>query len=186
MSATCPLVSLFAIEAGEECYEPFGLLERTDGQGCGAFVVHEVRTGQRLVGPVELPFRAGHIAIDGGGYHVAATGGFDGDLAVYGTEAGELVGTVPGPPRPSEVWDFFDVAGVGFGPDGRIFAGSMAGPIRVVDTTDASLIRTIEAGRTRATCMSWSATTGYGDGGPERSRHRYLHGYGPLDAGPPG
>ena len=58
-------------------------LERRDGRGCSSLVVHDIATGERLLGPVEVPFSGEDVAISDYGDLVAVTGGYDGDLATY-------------------------------------------------------------------------------------------------------
>ncbi len=127
---------------GDGCSDPATLIEN-NVRGCAEFSVYEVASGHVVVGPVTLPFGPGGIAISDSGSRVAVVGGFKGDLAIYRTSDGELLGTVSGLPRPQTASQVVDTAAVAVGPDGLVYLGSMAGPIRVVDPADMKIIRTI-------------------------------------------
>ncbi len=93
-----------------------------------------------MLGPVSAPtdpadLAIGDLAINADGSLIAVTGGLEGELVIYRTADGVRVGTVHGD----------GLSGVAFGPDGRIYLGSTAGPIRVIDPTSASIVQTWEA-----------------------------------------
>jgi WD40 repeat protein len=97
-----------------------------------------------VLGPVTPPFSTGDVAINHDGSVVAVSGGYDGDVALYRTADGRLVGTVPGVPRPDGVVAE-DSSALAFAPDGRLVVGSMAGPIRVVDPSTADVVAIFDA-----------------------------------------
>ena len=117
------------------CTDP-ARLRATDNRGCAAFSVYEIATGRRALGPVVPPFGAGDIAINANGSLVAVAGGYDGDVAVYRTADGRRIGSLPGLARPKrfdrDSW-LRDTAAVDFGPDGHLYLGSLAGPVRELD-----------------------------------------------------
>ena len=182
------VVELLAAPRGG-CFQ-LNSLRRTDGVGCSAFSVYDASSGARIVGPVVVPFGLGHVALNDDGSLVAVTGGYVGDLALYRVEDGSLVGTVPGLPRPDGVEDVVDTAGVGFGPGGLVYVGSMAGPIREVDPNPVVVTRTFDApplsshqhlnvgadglivGGGTAALVAVDTTTGATRAGPRRSGAR--------------
>ena len=101
-------------------------------------------TGRLVLGPLTPPFYAGDVAINADGSQVAVAGGANGDLAVYRLADAELVGVVPGLPRPDDVNLTRDTAAVDFGSDGRIYLGSMTGAIRVIDPATLQVLTTYE------------------------------------------
>jgi DNA-binding SARP family transcriptional activator/WD40 repeat protein len=130
--------------SGDECFD-LASLERTDANGCASFSVYEVASGRRILGPITPPVGPGGVATNADGSLVAVVGGYDGDLVLYRTADGSELGRVPGPARPESAQQRVDTAAVTFGPDGLIYVGSMAGPIRVVDPTDLGVMKTIDA-----------------------------------------
>ena len=106
--------------------------------------VFDLETGQLVMEPVSTPSGRDHVTIDADGSLVAVTGGLDGDLAVYDVDTGELVGQLDGLPRPEgrSVWRS---AAVAFGPDGMLYLGSTAGPIRAIDTDTMDVVKTFDA-----------------------------------------
>jgi WD40 repeat protein len=121
------------------------VLAASDGRGCGVFSVFDIAGGRRIVGPVGAPYGIGDVAIDATGSLAALAGGYDGDVAIYRTADATLVGTVPGLARPEGVTLVRDTAAVAFGPDGRLYVGSMNGPIRAVDPATAQVVAQIGA-----------------------------------------
>jgi DNA-binding SARP family transcriptional activator/class 3 adenylate cyclase/WD40 repeat protein len=139
----------------------------TDNAGCAALLVHEIASGKRVVGPVTppvaLPGRQdkligpGDLAVNADGSLVAVAGGYDGKVVLYHTHSGEQVGIVPGVPRPGGAANAQGTvrsgglpgaaAAVAFGPDGRLYVGSMAGPVRVVDPATLAVVTTYDAPR---------------------------------------
>ena len=121
------------------------LLERRDGRGCSSLVVHDIKTGERLLGPVE--FRSA-----GRTWPSATTGtwwrsraGYDGDLATYDVGPVARLGRLAGLPRPDGVNLPRDTAAVAFDGSGDVYLGSMAGPIRQVDPRTLEVVRTFPA-----------------------------------------
>jgi hypothetical protein len=92
-----------------------------------------------VLGPATLPVGPGDLAVNAGGSLVAVAGGYDGKVVVYRTGSGEPVGIVPGMPRPSDAPNVQDTAAVGFGPDRRLYVGSLAGPVRAVDPSSLAV-----------------------------------------------
>jgi DNA-binding SARP family transcriptional activator/outer membrane protein assembly factor BamB len=117
-------------EAEHQCFV-LDVLRVTDDAGCAALSVFDVASGERVLGPVVLPVGPGDLAVNADGSLVAVAGGYDGKVAVY--RSGEPVGIVPGMPRPSGAPNEVDTAAVAFGPDGRLYTGSLGGRVRVVD-----------------------------------------------------
>ena len=105
-----------------------------------ALSVYEVATGRLVFGPLSAPFLAGDVAINADGSLVAVAGGADGALAVYRIADAQPVGVVPGLSRPERVDLTRNTAAVDFGADGRLYHGSMLGPIRVVDPSTMNVI----------------------------------------------
>ena len=118
---------------------------RTDGAGCAVLQIYETRTGRQMMEPVIPPFGIGQVTISSDGSSVAVTGGYDGDVAIYRPADSEPVAVIAGIARPDDVDMPWGVAGADFGPDGRLYIGSMAGPIRVVDPTSGSVLDTWDA-----------------------------------------
>jgi hypothetical protein len=117
----------------------------SDGEGCGAFSVYEIGTGRRVLGPVTPPFQPGDLALNADGSLVAVGGGLAGDLAVYRTDGGEQVGALAGLSDTGGIGQTRDTAAVAFGPDGLVYLGSLAGPIRAVDPSTIEVVREIDA-----------------------------------------
>jgi DNA-binding SARP family transcriptional activator/WD40 repeat protein len=134
----------------EPCFDPQAPPE-TDDRPCVSFSVYELASGRSVRGLITPSFGAGDVAINADGSLVAVAGGYDGELAVYRTADGELLGTLAGLPRPddlpSDPWIKRSTAAVVFGPDGMIYLGSLQGPIRVVDPASLQVTRTLEAPR---------------------------------------
>ncbi|MCY7363825.1 MAG: hypothetical protein LH469_00640 [Frankiaceae bacterium] len=120
-------------------------LRVTNGDGCATLDGFDVRTGARMLGPLIPPVGPGAVALSDDGALVAVAGGYDGALAVYRTADGSRVAVVPGLPRPPDAQQRLDSAGVAFGPDGSVYLGSLAGPVRVIDPVSGSVARTIAA-----------------------------------------
>jgi DNA-binding SARP family transcriptional activator/WD40 repeat protein/energy-coupling factor transporter ATP-binding protein EcfA2 len=143
------------------------VLRTTDNAGCANLLVHEIASGERVLGPVTppvaLPGRQdkligpGDLAVNADGSLVAVAGGYDGNVVVYHAGRGEQVGIVPGVTRPGGAADVQGTvrsggvpgaaAAVAFGPDGRLYVGSMAGPVRVVDPATLAVVTTYDAPR---------------------------------------
>ncbi|MDQ4053059.1 MAG: winged helix-turn-helix domain-containing protein [Actinomycetota bacterium] len=130
------------LDGSERCFV-FGL--SASSLGCGAFVVYDVVTGERLAGPVQLPGGPGHVAISDDGALVAVVASHDGALSVHRARDGRVVGELPGLRRPTDAEQPLDTGGVDFGPDGNLYLGSLGGPIRVVDPASVRVLRTMRA-----------------------------------------
>jgi DNA-binding SARP family transcriptional activator/WD40 repeat protein len=139
-------VQYYAPDANQ-CGGNLDRLRLTDERGCGLFSVYDVASGHRIVGPVTSPFGLADIALNADGSLVAVAGGYDGDVAVYRSADATLVGTVPGLSRPEGVTLIQDTAALAFGPDGRLYVGTMNGPIRVVEPAAAQVTGQIDAPR---------------------------------------
>ena len=120
-------------------------LVRDDGRGCTLLTVFDIDTRRPVLGPVATPFQGGDLAIDHRGRHVAVTGGFDGDLTTYDVDRGVRLGVLPGLPRPADVYLALDTAAATFDRAGRLYLGSMAGPVREVDPRTLHVRRTFDA-----------------------------------------
>lgn len=128
--------------ATAECHS--GSSTATDQPGCGEISVFEIATGRRIAGPIPPPFVGGDLAIDADGTRVAVAGGPDGDLAVYQVDDGDELGTLVGLGPSESVERGRDTAAVTFGPDGMLYVGSMAGPIRELDPATLQVTRTFD------------------------------------------
>ncbi len=116
-----------------------------DGRGCTLLTVFDIETRRPVFGPVPTPFSGGDLAIDHSGGTVAVTGGFDGDLATYDVDRGTRLGTLSGLPRPADAFNWRDTGAVAFDRQGRLYLGSMNGPVRVVDPETLQVRRRYEA-----------------------------------------
>ncbi len=122
-------------------------VEDQDGQGCSSLVVHDVDSGERVLGPLELPFSGADLALSDYGEMVAVTGGYDGDLVTYDVVTGHRLAHLDGLPRPRGVELWRDTAAVAFNPAGDVYLGSMSGPVREVDGRTGQVRRTFAAPR---------------------------------------
>ena len=59
--------------------------------------------------------------------------------------AGQVAGDFAGVPRPADATDTPDAAAIAFGADGRLYAGSIAGAVRVIDPNAMAVVGTIQA-----------------------------------------
>jgi DNA-binding SARP family transcriptional activator/WD40 repeat protein len=121
------------------------VLRATDNAGCAVLAVYEIASGERVLGPVRPPVGPGDLAIAADGSLVAVAGGYDGKVVVYRIRSGERVGVIPGMPRPSGANYVQNTATVAFGPDGQLYVGSMAGPVRAVDPGTLAVAATYDA-----------------------------------------
>ena len=135
---------LVPTETDEPCLE-LDMLRVTDGAGCATLFVFEIASGQRVLGPATPPVGPGDLAINTDGSLVAVAGGYDGKVVVYRTNSADLLGVVPGVARPDNIEFAVDTAAVAFGPDDRLYAGSMAGPVRAVDPATMDVVATYDA-----------------------------------------
>ena len=93
------------------------------------------------------PLGPGDVDLNDDGSLVAMAGGFDGDVTVHRVDDGAHVGFLQRQPRPAEFQLYRDTASVAFGPDGRLYAGAMAGPIDVIDPTTVQVVDRLDAPR---------------------------------------
>jgi DNA-binding SARP family transcriptional activator/WD40 repeat protein len=117
----------------------------TDERWCGAVAVFDIATGRPLLEPVQAPFPVDDIAIDADGTHLAVAGGPDGEVAVHRVDDGTLLGMLAGLTPPDGIApDDHGTAAVVFGPEGELYVGSLAGPIRVLDPVSLEVTRTLD------------------------------------------
>jgi DNA-binding SARP family transcriptional activator/WD40 repeat protein len=116
----------------------------TAARWCGTVSIFDIASGSLLFGPVRPPFPVGDVAIDADGEHVAVAGGAAGRVAVYGVADGTLLGSLRGLTPPEGTEPRHDSAAVTFGPDGVLYVGSLAGPIRVFDPVTREIVRTLD------------------------------------------
>ena len=119
--------------------------------GCAVLNVFDVANGQRILGPLTPPVGPGDVALDADGSTVAVAGGYNGDVAVLSlsdrtspTDQDDWA-LLQRPPRPAGFTIFRDTAAVDFGPDRRLYAGSMAGPVDVIDPATMAVIDRFDA-----------------------------------------
>ncbi|RZS64525.1 DNA-binding SARP family transcriptional activator [Agromyces ramosus] len=124
-----------------ECGDDGGI---TEGGTCGAFVVYDLESGEALVGPIVTPDGPGGVAISPDGTSVGVVGGGSGVVMLYDVEEQRLVGVVPGLPVPSAGPGWAATSAVTFGQDGRLYAGSAAGPIRAFRADTGELDATLD------------------------------------------
>jgi DNA-binding SARP family transcriptional activator/WD40 repeat protein len=113
-------------------------------RACRELSMFDIESGRRISGPIEAPFGAGDLAIDADGSHVAVAGGRTGDLSVYRVADGVELGTLAGLPPPDGIEPTSRTAAVTFGPDGLLYVGSMAGPIRALDPATLQVTRSFD------------------------------------------
>jgi WD40 repeat protein len=109
--------------------------------------VYEVATGRVVLGPLTPPFNPADLALNADGSLLALTATNSGDLAVYRVLDGQLVGSLSGlsgPEGSSNEW-LSRTAALVFDHDGRVYLGSKAGPIRLIDPSTMQVIATLEA-----------------------------------------
>ena len=121
------------------------LIEVSADPAANTLSVYEVATGRLVLGPRTPPFFAADVALNPNGSLAAVTGGPNGDLAIYRVPDGQLVGRLPGLSRPAGVDLDRDTAAVEFDADGRVYLGSILGPVRVIDPATVQVVRTYEA-----------------------------------------
>jgi WD40 repeat protein len=128
-----------------QCEASIERLTPTGGSGCSVLVVVDLETGEAVMRPSDVGLNAGAVALSADGSLVALAGGIDGDLAVYNTDDGALVGVLPGlAPSEHPGWRR-DTAAATFGTDGSLYVGSLAGPVRKVDPEELEVLATIDA-----------------------------------------
>jgi WD40 repeat protein len=139
------VAQLLAVDRSKSC----GNLETMvddDDEGCAALAVYDVGSGDTVLGPITPPVGPGDVAINSDGSLVAVTGGYEGMTIIYRVVDGAEVGRLTGEERPSTAFQTRDTAAVAFGTDGRLYVGSLAGPIRVVDPESFEVESTLDVG----------------------------------------
>jgi DNA-binding SARP family transcriptional activator/WD40 repeat protein len=117
-------------------------------RSCGEAVVYDVATGAPLGEPIRLPSGTGLAALDRDGSLLAVTSTFDGAVTLHDAADGRVLGRIPALRRPADVSRVADgrrVGAVTFAPDGLLYVGSLAGPVRVVDPATPRVVRTLDA-----------------------------------------
>ncbi len=141
------VVAQFASRSGSGSCSSAESLAQTNGAGCAVLQVHEISTGRRLMAPVIPPFGVGQVTINSDGSVVAVTGGSDGDVAIYRSADAALVAVIDGLGPAGADDERWAVAGADFGSDGRLYIGSIAGPIRIADPSTGAILDRWEAPR---------------------------------------
>jgi DNA-binding SARP family transcriptional activator/WD40 repeat protein len=118
--------------------------QSTGVEACGALWFYNLASRTVLAGPVFAPTGPGDLAINDDGSRVAVAGGHAGVTAVFDSR-GRLQGMLPGLRRPPAAEENLHTAAVGFGSDGLLRVGSLAGPIRTVDPDSLRTLATAPA-----------------------------------------
>ncbi|MDT7578688.1 MAG: hypothetical protein QOH17_5021, partial [Pseudonocardiales bacterium] len=111
---------------------------------CSFVLVYNLITGQPIGRPIRLAVSGERVAISDDGTVVAAASARDGAVTVF-TADGKQIADIPSLPRPKDAGQTTHTGGVAFGPDGLLYLGSLAGPIRVVEPRGGKLLRTLAA-----------------------------------------
>lgn len=133
---------------GEAYYTPHEPCESVEAfsvhnaRACSRFVIFDLATQQRVLGPIRPPFQIGDLSFNDDSTLLALAGGYDGDVAVYRESDGRLLGTRAGLPRPQGANLIQDTGAVAFDHRGNLYLGSMAGPIRELDPRTLAVRRT--------------------------------------------
>lgn len=117
----------------------------TDDGTCGAFVIYDVNSGQALTPAVVTPDGPGAMALSRDGSLVAIVGSRRGAVTVHDTSDGRVLSRLRGLAAPTPGSDGLDAGATVFGPDGRVYAGSSAGPIRVIRPRSGDVTQTLPA-----------------------------------------
>lgn len=126
----------------EECGDEGGITEHGI---CGAVTVFELGTGSPSAGPIMTPDGPGGIAIAPDGERVAVIGSGSGVVSLHDADGG-TVAVLPGlPAADSGRDDWQHTAAVAFGADGLVYAGSAAGPVRVIRSDTGEVVATLDA-----------------------------------------
>lgn len=104
----------------------------------------DASTGALVFGPTTVPFMPGNMEFSRDGSQVVVSGGPNGELIAFRTADGTIAGRVAGLPKPADSTEKVSTAAVAFGPDGMAYLGSEAGPIRVIDPSNWTVVRTID------------------------------------------
>ena len=105
-----------------------------------AFRVYDAATGTPVAPSVSFGFSPGSIAMSSDGSLVAIAGGLNADVILYRASDGVLLGSYRAP-LPHH--DFFvNTANVTFGPDDKIYVGTLGGEVIVLDPTTMAPVAT--------------------------------------------
>ncbi|MEI5584321.1 MULTISPECIES: nSTAND1 domain-containing NTPase [unclassified Agromyces] len=141
VSADATRAALLVGAPREECGDDGGI---TEHGLCGAFTVLDL-AGSTATGPVVTPDGPGGIAISPDGRTVAVIGTGSGIVSIHDAARASTVAEVPGLPAaaPGDGWPI--TSAVAFGPDGLVYAGSAAGPVRVIRSDTGEVVATLDA-----------------------------------------
>ncbi|MDP9074360.1 MAG: PQQ-binding-like beta-propeller repeat protein, partial [Actinomycetota bacterium] len=114
--------------------------------------IYDLATRALRFPPIFIAFHAGAVALNAGGTRVAVAGGHDGAAAEFDARTGMALGSIPPLPRPAAFPPLGrNTAAVRYSPDGHLYVGSIAGPVRVFDQVEREVAR-------------WDAGTGISTG----------------------
>jgi DNA-binding SARP family transcriptional activator/WD40 repeat protein len=116
---------------------------REAGMACTVVVVYDVATGTPVLDPVQFEAAAGGVAVNEDGTLIAVVHGGDGAVTVI-SDAGAAVAEIDALPKPLDAPQLSTI-GSSFGPDGHLYVGSFAGPVRVVAPQTGRVLRTLDA-----------------------------------------
>ena len=115
-----------------ECFDA-GSGTQSKDRVCAALTVHDVRTGERVLGPMTTRVRPGDAAISRDGALVAVADELNGSVMVLRTSDGSVMSQVRGR-GPSQDADWrVRAAAVDFGSEDLLYVGSLTHPLRVID-----------------------------------------------------
>lgn len=112
---------------------------------CGAFTIVDLTAEEVSAGPVVTPDGPGGIAISADAERVAVVGRGSGVVSIHDLAGRRTVGVVPGLPFAATGEEWWGTTAVTFGTDGLVYAGSAAGPVRVIRSDTGELVATFDA-----------------------------------------
>ncbi|MBM7505901.1 BTAD domain-containing putative transcriptional regulator [Agromyces aurantiacus] len=112
---------------------------------CGAYVVVDLANGTASAAPVVTPDGPGGIAISPDGQRVAVIGRGSGVVSTHDLAAPGTLAVVPGLPSATAAEGWWGITAVTFGPDGLVYAGSPAGPVRAIRPETGEVTATFDA-----------------------------------------
>lgn len=112
---------------------------------CGAFSVLDLGAEQVAAGPIVTPDGPGGIAISPDGGTVAVVGRASGVVSIHDIAEQRTVAELPGLPFVSTGEEWWGTTAVAFGADGLVYAGSAAGPVRVIRSDTGEVVATLDA-----------------------------------------